>query len=102
MKRWTFWTVWALAPIVILALHLGAGQKLVAHDNAGRAVHAALKATDGKDWAAAAQAYGDAIAALPESDHAERNRLTILQAKARIQAGELSEGQSQLEALLTQ
>ena len=65
MKRWTFWTVWALAPIVILALHLGAGQKLVAHDNAGRAVHAALKATDGKDWAAAAQAYGDAIAALP-------------------------------------
>lgn len=100
MKRKLFWVLWCLLPVGALALHMGPGQEWLRRDNAARAVHVALAAQGDADWAGAADAFGRAQDLLSEDARAGRARLALAEAKARIQAGELTEGQDQLEELL--
>src|SRR5436190_22908409 len=100
MKRRVLWILWALVPVALIALHLSAGPRLMAHDRAGRAIQAGLVALDSAAWDDAAGAFGTAKESLTKQEHADAVKLAILQAKARIQTGELTEGEADLEALL--
>jgi hypothetical protein len=92
---------WLLAPIALLAMHFGPGLKMLARDRSGDFLRAADAAAAGEDWARAASEYGKAAEALPADDFEARNRIELSQASARIAAGEMIEGQEQLEKLLT-
>ncbi len=100
MKRKLFWTAWCLLPVALLAFHFGPGQEWLKRDDARRAIHTALAAERDLDWTTAADAYADARESLPADARAQRTRLALEEAKARIQAGEIIEGQTQLEELL--
>lgn len=100
MKRRMFWIAWALVPVALIALHFSAGPRLMAHDRAGAVIRAGLVAVDDAAWADAASAFGAAKGNLAQDEHADAVNLAILEAKARIQAGELTEAQADLETLL--
>ncbi len=95
-----FMIVWFLIPVGLMAWHFGPGQEQLARDKAAVSLRQAEAAEASRDWASAALLYGQAAADLPEGDHAQRNRLTLLQARSRIRNGEILEGQEQIEKLL--
>jgi len=99
MRR-TFLVVWLLAPVAILGLHYGPGQRQLARDRASDPLRAAEAAAAAEQWEQAASLYRQALDTLPEADQRERNRLELAQAQARIYAGEMIEGQEQLTKLL--
>ncbi|MHC4399454.1 MAG: hypothetical protein ACYTG0_07230 [Planctomycetota bacterium] len=96
MKK-TLVLVWVLLPVAMVAWHYGPGQAQLARDRAGE--H--LRAADAEnDFQRAAGLYAEAAKALPQQDHAARNRLRLAQACSHVRAGEMIEGQEQLEQLL--
>ncbi len=99
MKR-TLILVWLLAPVAIIAWHYGPGQDLLERDRAGSLTRSAEAAAAQSRWEPAAARFAEAGRALPEDDRAARRRLRLAEACSRIQAGEMIEGQEQLEALL--
>jgi hypothetical protein len=86
--------------VAILGLHYGPGQRQLARDLSGDRLRAAEAAADDEKWNRAAELYEQAINALPDEDRNQRNRLELAQARARINAGQMIEGQEQLEKLL--
>lgn len=86
LVRRLLFLAWLLVPIACIAWHYGPGQAELARDLAGEHVVAGR--------------YVEAISSLPENDDDTRNRLLLKQAKARIQKGEMIEGQEQLQKLL--
>ncbi|MBK7405175.1 MAG: hypothetical protein IPJ41_11225 [Phycisphaerales bacterium] len=100
MKKRLFWSVWGFVPAAALVVHLGPGQEWLRRDDAARAVRVALAAERDGNWSEAADSFARAGDALPESARAERARLALSEAKARVRAGQLVEGQDQLENLL--
>lgn len=102
MKSKVFWSIWALVPVAVGAWHLGPGQCMMKRDRAGQCLRDAASAVASEDWAAAAAAYAAARDALPEGARAEALRLSIEEAKARIEAGEFVEGAQQLEQLIAE
>ncbi|MGQ0627965.1 MAG: hypothetical protein ACT4PL_07685 [Phycisphaerales bacterium] len=106
MNRGILWTLWAAVPIAALALHMGPGQRLLAHDRAASNLAAAreliaraAEAASGEEWHKAAEAYAAARNMLPEIERLERAKLELAEAKARLEGGEIVEAVKQLEAL---
>ena len=75
MKRRVLWILWALVPVALIALHLSAGPRLMAHDRAGRAIQAGLVALDSAAWDDAAGAFGTAKESLTKQEHAEVTKI---------------------------
>ncbi len=100
MKAKLAWAVWALVPVAVAALHLGPGQCLLKRDDAGSCIRAAALAAAGEDWSTAAEKYAAARDLLPEDAAAERLKLAIAEAKARVEAGDFLEAARQFEDLI--
>ena len=100
MKKPLF-ILWLLVPVGVIAWHYGPGQAQLRRDFAGDKLRAARAAAAAEDWGRAAELYGEAAKALPEESVADRQRLQLAQATHRVRAGELIEGQEQLEELLS-
>jgi len=91
--------VWLIAAIGAAAWHYGPGQRYAALSASAEAEALATTAAAREDWNEAVRQYTAALAALPPEDQAERDRLTLAFASARIQIGELAEAQEQLADL---
>lgn len=102
MKSKVYWSIWALVPVAVGALHLGPGQCLMKCDRAGVCLNNAAAAVANEDWSTAAAAYAAARDALPEGSKAEALRLSIEEAKARVEAGEFIEGAQRFEQLIAE
>jgi hypothetical protein len=98
--RKTLLAVWLLCPIAVVAWHFGPGEKDLARDRAGDYLRAARAAEAAEQWSRAASLYASARDALPGGD-AGRDGLDLAQARNRIAAGEMIEGQEQLQKLLS-
>jgi len=93
-------SAWLLTPVAILGLHYGPGQAHLARDRADDFRRAAEAAAAGEKWPEALAMYQQALALLPEDDGGRRDRLELAHARTRIYAGQMIEGQEQLEKLL--
>ncbi|MEN6449107.1 MAG: hypothetical protein ABFC96_01325, partial [Thermoguttaceae bacterium] len=99
MKR-SLLAAWLICPIALLAWHFGPGEKHLARDRAGDDLRAARAAEAAEQWSQAATRYESARNALPAGDPA-RDGLEVAQARSRINAGQVIEGQEQLQKLLS-
>src|SRR5262245_58636324 len=102
MARTLFWTIWAMVPLAAIALHLGPGQRLLAHDTAADHVRLAALAEQKEDWVGAADHYAAARENLPDAGASERTRLLLREARARVYAGEIVQGSEQLESIVAE
>jgi hypothetical protein len=100
--RTLFFVTWLAIPVAALAWHFGPGQKQLASDTAAHHLRNAEAAADAGDWPTAAKAYAEAWTTLPEDERPAQQRLRLALATARIQAGDLPEGQSELEGMLSE
>jgi hypothetical protein len=98
MRR-TFLAAWLLCPVVLVAWHFGPGTRHLARDRAGDRWQAARAAESAERWEQAAALYQSARDALP-TDDPDRDRLELAEARSRINAGQMIEGQEQLQKLL--
>jgi hypothetical protein len=101
MRKKLLFTAWLLIPIAVLAFHYGPGQKGSARDQAAEKVKAAQMAESKEDWKAAVAAYAEALTLVPAEQKAERARLQLAHANARMYAGELPEAIQEMEGLVT-
>ena len=95
-----FWTLWALCPVALVAIHMGVGRPLREQDRAAKMLQAARQAETQEDWAVAAEKYAGASGLLGSLPQEERDAVELAWAKARMMAGEYVEGQEQLDRLL--
>ncbi len=93
-------TLWLISAVVALAWHFGPGREVSRRSAALEMAERAKTAAACEDWQSAAKQYVAALAALPAEDRADRDRLTLEHAVARIQIGELVEAQDQLKTLI--
>ncbi len=93
--------IWLCLPILFIAWHYGPGQDYSTRDATYIAIADAEAAAAEKNWQAAFEKYGEALAALPKDADKDRWDIRRLQADAHIQSGKLLEGTNELEALLT-
>lgn len=101
MKRKLLFTLWLLAPVALLAYHYGPGQAALSRDQAAGLAREAVAAEKAGDWATARERYLQALGALPADAGAERFRVRLAAANARMYLGELPESLQDLDALLT-
>jgi hypothetical protein len=101
MVEKTAFRVWVVLPLAALAFHLGPGRQFSAADRAAAEQRRAAAAVERGDWKEAASRFEAARVALGDQS-AERERLLLAEAAARVQAGELVEGQEQLQQLLAE
>jgi hypothetical protein len=101
MRKKLLFTAWLLIPIVVLAFHYGPGQKGLARDQAAEKIKAAQIAESKEDWKAVVAAYAEALTLVPAEQKAERTRLQLAHANARMHSGELPEAIQEMEGLLT-
>lgn len=100
MKKVLLWTAWAVLPVGALVLHMGPGREWMAKDRAAQLVALATRADSAEDYAAAAEHYAAARAGLPPGSEAEAFRLQLLEARAKLNGGQLVEAQEQLNDML--
>ncbi len=100
MKRRLLVSLWALLPILALALHHGPGQSLLARDLAADHLSSARAATMAEDYPAAIDHYRAARELLPPDDVAGRTQLEIAEARAQLERGELIEASTLLDHVL--
>lgn len=94
---------WLLVPFAGAAYHAGPGQRGERLDAAARRVAEAEALEARKDFAGAVDAYGDALALLPEDVRGdESRRLRLKRAKARMFAARLPDANADLEDLLAE
>lgn len=98
MKR-AFLATWLLCPIALVAWHFGPGARHLARDRAGDGWRAARAAESAEHWEQAAALYQSARDLLP-TDDPDRDRLELAEARSRINAGQVIEGQEQLQKLI--
>src|SRR5581483_824653 len=60
ITRRILWAAWAIVPVAVFALHMGAGRDLLARDRAGSHLKAAIAAEQAEDYATAAEEYAAA------------------------------------------
>lgn len=92
--------LWLVSAVVATAWHFGPGREVSRRSLALETAAQAKAAADRDDWASAVKQYVAALAELPPEARADRDRLTLEYAAARMQIGELVEAQDQLEALI--
>ena len=86
--------------MALLAYHFGPGQAGLAREEAKTSIQAALDFEASEQWQQAIDSYNDALAALPDSETAQRQQLQLARANARIYVGELPEAMLAMEHLL--
>ena len=91
---------WVLLPAGALAYHFGPGQEWLARDKAASRLERAADARTGERYDEAAAGFGLASEALPKDAKAEKQRLALAEADAKILQGDHIEAQEQIEALL--
>jgi hypothetical protein len=101
-KNTLFIAAWLAAGCAAAVYHFGPGQSASQLSAALRQARGAETASLHGDWKTAAAQYADALAAVPEPDRAARQQLTVAHAAARIQAGEIVEGQAELQGLVAE
>lgn len=102
MRKRILFTLWLLVPVVLLAYHFGPGQARLSSERAAKKIVEARQFEASEQWAEAAQAWADALAATPADKTTQRLQIQLAHANARIYTGELPEAMEQMEALLTQ
>ena len=102
MRKSILLCCWLLTPVALLAFHYGPGQLWTARDDAARHIAQAAQMELSENWAGAMAAYGEALTKLPAADQAERWKVRIAHAKARMHSGELVEAIGDLDGLLTE
>jgi hypothetical protein len=101
MKKRFLWVAWILVPVAAAAVHYGPAKPLEARDDAARHIRSAEAAAAAEKWEDAAAEYAAARVALPPTaERTERTRLSIMEAKMRIEGGDFVEGESALENIL--
>ena len=90
---------WLLVPALAAAWHYGPGQDQLALDDVGTAADRAAAAVAARDWAAADEAYGQALTNLP-AGHPSSARLRLEQAKAWMLGGKLHQAHEELPKLV--
>jgi hypothetical protein len=91
---------WLLLLPVALAYHLGPGQARQALDAAAAKLAEAERLVQDRDYAAAADAYEDALKLLPPERRAEARRIRVERAKAMMLAKRLPEAHADLKNLV--
>ncbi len=99
MKTWIT-ILWTLLPIVGAALWFGPGAELRDRADAAAWIEKGQSAYAEERWEDAVLAFTEAHDLLPEDATTERARVRLDEAEARIQAGEMVEGQEILAAVL--
>jgi hypothetical protein len=102
MRKKMLLAFWLLIPVLLLAFHYGPGQSRLALDRAAQKIAAARAFEAQEQWAAAIQAWGEALAATPQEKTSERLQLRLSQARARMYVGELPEAIEDMDNLLTE
>jgi hypothetical protein len=92
--------VWLLVPPAFAAWHFGPGQKYMRSEEAAASLRAARQAGAAGDWDAAVAAYADALGRLPEDRVAERRRLRLAQAAAKLRGKTFAQGREELLTLV--
>lgn len=102
MRKTLLISVWLLIPVILLAYHYGPGQSRLAMDRAARKIAEARALEAEQNWEAAAQVWGEALAATPQEKTGPRLQLRLAQARVRMYTGELPEAIEDMETLLTE
>lgn len=93
-----------LSPIAAVAWHFGPGQSQLAFDRAQILVNRAEAARENEQWEQAVALLDEALNALPEEEtpttKARQQQILFAQAKAKVQSGQILEGEEQLALLL--
>jgi hypothetical protein len=93
-----------LSPLGAVAWHFGPGQSQLALDRAGELVSRADAALENEIWQEAVALFDQAMDALPEDESPSvtrrKQQILLAQAKAKVQSGQILEGEEQLAALL--
>jgi hypothetical protein len=98
--RISWLTIWAILPLVLIALHFGPGKSWLRRDDAAQLQQAADRLAEQGQWDGAARQYIAALAALPENSAAARRGLEVDLGRALVMSGEILEGQERLAKTL--
>lgn len=101
-KTKLFVALWLAAGCAAAYYHFGSGQVAWQLSGAMRQARGAEAAALAGDWDSAASQYSDALGAIPDQAVDARQRLTVTHAAARIQSGEIVEGQRELQGLVAE
>jgi hypothetical protein len=102
MRKTILFALWLLVPVVLLAYHFGPGQARLSSERAAKKIAEARQLEATEQWAEAAEAWTDALAATPADKTTQRLQIQLAHANARIYTGELPEAMQQMESLLTE
>ena len=91
---------WLALPLAAVWWHMGPGEKSYAREKAAGLIAQGEASAEVGDWLRAAQQYDAALGHLPAEDVAERQQVSVAQAAALVQAGNLVDGQDKLQALV--
>lgn len=94
------WCAWAAIPVAALTFHLAAGAPLSDRDRAGSLTREGQSLLSKGEPLDAADAFAKARALLPEEARAERLKLEIAEARARVEGAEIVEAQGMFERML--
>lgn len=91
---------WMALPVAGVAYHYGPGQDRLVLDEVARIVASADSAVADEDWRGAVDAYGEALAKLPEGNLDAARYIRLQRAKSQMNAQELPVAARDLEALV--
>lgn len=92
--------IWLLVPVVAVAFHYGPGQDYLSQDDANRALRHADQCVADERWAAAIEAYDEALKRLPAERIADSRRIRLERAKAQMMARKLPFAHEELLTLV--
>jgi hypothetical protein len=98
--RIVLFTAWLMLLVAALAWHYGPGQERLRLDDTARLLAQAKQFVADEQYAAAVQAYDDALQQLPAERTAEARRIRLERAKAQMLAHQLPEAHQDLKALV--
>lgn len=98
--RVSWFAVWSVLPLLLVALHLGPGQSWSRHDDAAQLQLAGDRLAAQSQWDGAVEQYVAALAALPDHSHEARSALEVSLGRALVMSGEIVEGQERLAQTL--
>jgi outer membrane protein assembly factor BamD (BamD/ComL family) len=100
--RIIFITLWCLLPVAFAAYHFGPGQRQLKFDHSESVLSQARAAVESRDWAAAVEAYQDALAKLPKDQVRLSRQIRLEAAKAKMQNKQLPVAREDLESLVNE
>ena len=99
MRRW-FLLLWLLAPLPVVVWHYGAGQRLLARDQAYSLIRRAQKAEAKNDWRGAENLYMEAAERVRSTDSLLKSRLDMALARDRYWQGQAIEAMNLMDQVV--